>query len=469
MTAAFCPACRHSRDLADDTCAACGVPRPPAGWPIDSMVGRLIDSKYRIDRRLSTGGFGTVFIATQMHGKQELGTAVLKFLHPELAHDPNVSKRFVTEAKAARELSSPHVVRVFDLGFSEEGIPFMVQEYVAGEGLDQIIKQGGPLAVDRVMRIGMQIAEAMDEAHGKGILHRDLKPENLRIQASIQGDFAKVLDFGIARVERGTSAATNSFIGTPRYMPPEQIKQKGVDARSDVFALGVILFEMLTGEPPILAESEMEYIHLNLVQEPRDVRTLRPGLPNGLADLVMRMMAKEKEARPASMAIVYTALRGGGIAGSTIVPVESGTLPFGALAAEHRRGAEAPSGQTIKEMPRTRRGIIVGAAAGAVLLVVGVVGIGVMAGGSDLPPAGASGLSLPTPAMTVSPLPPLSPPAPTIAPTAETAAPATAAQVEGEAPPDEPATGAPAKRPRPRPRPRPEGGDGATKVEKLDD
>jgi len=290
-------------------CPACNAQRPHQGWPVDPYIGRLIDQKYRIEKRLAAGGFGTVFLATHLHGEHELGKVVLKFLHSELAHDAAIAKRFVTEAKAARELTSPHVVRVFDLGFSDEGVPFMVQEYITGDGLDVVMKKAhGRLPFDRVVQIAMQIAEAMDEAHSKGILHRDLKPENLKLTPQREREFVKVLDFGIARVDSGKSVATNSFIGTPRYMAPEQIKQKEIDGRADVFALGVIIFEMLTGEPPIPADSEMEYIHLNLIAAPRDIRSLRADIPQVLADLVMRMMAKDKEERPSSMAEVYTEL-----------------------------------------------------------------------------------------------------------------------------------------------------------------
>jgi len=447
MTAAFCPACRHSIAAAADKCLSCGVPRPPAGWPFDPMIGKLVDEKYRVDKRLSTGGFGTVFLATQMHGQQELGTAVLKFLHPELAHDPGVSKRFVTEAKAARELTSSHVVRVFDLGFDETGIPFMVQEYVAGEGLDAIIRQTGAMPVERVVRVGMQVAEAMDEAHRKGILHRDLKPENLRVQQTIQGDFVKVLDFGIARVERGTSAATNSFIGTPRYMAPEQIKQKGVDARADIFALGVILFEMLTGEPPIVAESEMEYIHLNLVQEPREVRVLRPGAPPSLADLIMRMMAKDKEARPASMALVYSELRSDGSADTAQREM---TLPFGGetgTAVGDRVGGAA--GGTVRQLPRSRRNLIVAAAAGAILVVGSLVGIGVLAGGEDPHPPAGIGMPPPGLPMTAAGLGLTA--MPSLPVTAAAPDPGTTVATEIE-PPDEPPR---TSRPRPPRNPRP--------------
>ncbi len=432
MAATFCGGCRHTVGAEEATCAACGSERPPHGWPVDVLIGRLIDGKYRVDKRLAAGGFGTVYVATQMHAKTELGTVVLKFLHSELAHDPRISKRFVTEARAARELTNPHMVRVFDLGMLEDGVPFMVQEYVVGEGLDAILAREKALPVDRVIKLGMQVAEAMSEAHAKGILHRDLKPENLRIQKTIQGDFVKVLDFGIARVEK-SGTATNSFIGTPRYMAPEQIKQKDIDARSDVFALGVILFELLAGEPPIPAETDMEYIHLNLVAKPQDIRSIRTDVPDGLADLIDRMMAKEKSERPAGMGSVYeqmAALPRASGAPALLVPGRPRTMGSTPVAATRVTPAQADgatlaagtfrggaAGPTVSPTPSRKVLIFGGAAAAAALAVVLVVVAAT--GGSSATPA----TSLPT-AMsfgaTAAPLPS------TAVAVATTAAPATA-------------------------------------------
>jgi serine/threonine-protein kinase len=434
------------------------------------MIGRMIDGKYRVDRRLAAGGFGTVFVATQMHAQTELGTVVLKFLHSELAHDPRISKRFVTEARAARELTNPHVVRVFDLGMLEDGVPFMVQEFVAGEGLDAILAREKVLPVDRVIRIGMQVAEAMAEAHAKGILHRDLKPENLRIQTTIQGDFVKVLDFGIARVEKG-GTATNSFIGTPRYMAPEQIKQKDIDSRADVFALGVILFELLAGEPPIPAETDMEYIHLNLIAQPRDIRTIRADVPDALADLVDRMMAKEKSERPAGMSGVYEALaalpRTSGapvslspsrprtmgstpVAATRVTPAHAGGTP--AIPAGTYRGADGHP--TVRPTQNRKVLLFGGAAAGAALLAVIVV-VAVSNGSSATPATSVpTALQFPATSLAQAPLPP---PSSAVAGSAApaTALPAGSAEPEpGSAAPDrpsrrrvvrsEPRTGAPA-------------------------
>ncbi len=303
----FCPRCRRAQDAAARFCGHCGASRSEEGWPADPLVGRVLDGKYRIDERIAAGGFGAVFLATHVHGDRELGRVVIKFLHGELALDLSLVDRFILEAKAARELLSPHVVRIFDLGFTHEDVPFMVQEYVVGEGLDAMLAREGRLPPARVVRIGTQIAGAMLEAHEKGILHRDLKPANVKIQPTPQGDFAKILDFGVARIGPSRSDSTLGITGTPRYMPPEMLSGAAVDGRLDVFALGVILYELLAGEPPILAASEMEYLHRNVTDAPRDLWSLRRDLPEPLARIVMNMMTKDPAARP-TMAGVCGAL-----------------------------------------------------------------------------------------------------------------------------------------------------------------
>lgn len=309
LGAIFCPGCRSAIAAEAAACLGCTLVRPHAGWPVDQQVGRVFQGKYRVDSRLASGGFGTVFLAMQVHGGVEMGRVILKFLHPEHAADPSITKRFFTEVKTARELINPHIVRVFDLGYDDDGTPFMVQEFIEGEGMDEILEREKRLAPSAALKIASQVAEGMAEAHRKQIIHRDLKPENLRIQRGT--GIVKILDFGIARVATARGTATNSFIGTPRYMPPEQIKQQKLDNGVDIFALGVILFEALAGEPPILHEqSELEYIHLNLIQDPRKLVDLVDGCPPELSDFVDSMLAKDRAARPADMEAVVSALQG---------------------------------------------------------------------------------------------------------------------------------------------------------------
>jgi serine/threonine-protein kinase len=184
----------------------------------------------------------------------------------------------------------------------------MVMEFLEGRSLADVLEKERRLAPARAVAIAMQVAEAMDECHERGILHRDLKPDNLLLQPQRSGDFVKILDFGIARVVTPGMQATSTLLGTPRYMAPEQLMQQEIDGRVDVFALGVILFEMLAGEPPLRAKTPMEYLHLNINVTPRLVSELVADLPPDLVALVNRMLAKSRDERPETMGAVHEAL-----------------------------------------------------------------------------------------------------------------------------------------------------------------
>jgi serine/threonine-protein kinase len=276
---------------------------------VDPFVGRILSKKYRIDSRLSVGGFGIVFMATQVHQGQDIGGVVIKMLHPEHALDPVVTRRFINEVKAARQINSPHVTKIFDMDFDQGNVPYMVQEFVEGGGLADILEKQGAIDLARAVGIAQQVAEGMEEAHAKAIIHRDLKPENILIQRLKRNDYVKIIDFGIARVTTAEGLKTTSFVGTPRYMPPEQIKGKELDGRADIYALGVILFEMIAGRPPIeVKDSDMEYLTLNLTQEPEPLRKYVPEAPERLDDLIQMMIAKEPDERPADMGFIIKEL-----------------------------------------------------------------------------------------------------------------------------------------------------------------
>jgi len=287
------------------------------------MVGRLVKSKYRVRARLGAGGFGVVVLANQVQGEIDLGEVVLKFLHGEVAQNPSVRRRFINEARATRKIRSPHVVKVFDLDFDEQGLPFMVMEYLEGVSLQELMQRRGKLSPHRVFRIGLQVANALEESHRAGIIHRDLKPDNLLMLGDRSDDFVKVLDFGIARVPSARGTLTHTFMGTPRYMPPEQILQQEIDGGVDIYALGVILYECLSGRPPIQAMTPMEYLQLNLSARPTPLRQLCPDMPVPLEHLLEEMMAKSRADRPASMARVEQRLRTVGVANGWI-PEDTG-------------------------------------------------------------------------------------------------------------------------------------------------
>ncbi len=310
----FCPGCLETLGNGETVCTSCGYTRPDTGWPADSYLGRTINKKYLLKRRLGAGGFAQVFLAEQLQEGIELGEVVLKFLHQSMAAHQSVRRRFINEARAARKIRSPHAVKVFDLGFDEDGTPYMVMEYLEGDNLDQLLAKEGTLTPQRVFNLGLQVAGALEECHNIGIIHRDLKPDNLLILLGRHKDFVKVLDFGIARVPQADGTLTHTLMGTPRYMPPEQILQQEMDGGVDIFALGVILYECLTGRAPIPATTPMEYLKLNVLRDPIPLREVRRDLPEDLEQLLSRMMAKERADRPNSMADVEQRLRAIGLA-----------------------------------------------------------------------------------------------------------------------------------------------------------
>jgi eukaryotic-like serine/threonine-protein kinase len=340
----FCPSCLRPVEADQPGCRACRHVRPASGWPADEYLGRVINGKYRVTRKLGEGGFGIVLHARQLQGGNDLGDVVLKFLHPHLAGQPPLRKRFVNEAKASRALRSPHVVKVFDFDFDERGLPFIVMEYLQGSPLAAALERG-PLPPLRAVRIGIQVASALHECHLGGIVHRDLKPSNILLLSGKE-DFVKLIDFGVARLP--DTSLTQTMLGTPKYMAPEQIRQKDLDDGVDIFALGVVLFETLTGEEPIAARSALEYLQRNVSERPLLLRELAPHLPQRLEELLDSMMAKDRAARPATVERVEDELRA--IAAEleklpdapALAPAQTRThsaASTGSLSAEGRRGA----------------------------------------------------------------------------------------------------------------------------------
>src|SRR5437762_7061239 len=203
----------------------------------DPLIGQTLADKYRIEKLIKTGGMGSVY-----RGKHVLmdKTVAIKVLRPSLAGDDAVVARFSREAKAASRISHPHAVSVTDFGESENGIVFLVMEYLEGRTLKDLIRSEGPMPLDRAVEIVRQVSGALDAAHQQGVIHRDLKSDNIMLSQTNGGDWAKVLDFGIAKIQQAEGArdvditAANLVIGTPQYMSPEQCSQSGpIDARSD--------------------------------------------------------------------------------------------------------------------------------------------------------------------------------------------------------------------------------------------
>src|SRR5262249_34482497 len=213
----------------------------------DSRIGAVVGGRYRLTEQIAVGGMGVVYRAERI----QLGrTVAIKFLHPSFAGRGDILRRFENEARAMGRLAHPHCVSVMDFGV-EDGMPYLVMDFVHGETLREILDAGG-MPLPRALAIFRQILAGVAHAHGQGIIHRDLKPANVMVtEATGTGDHVRILDFGLAKLAGGTAGDTshsNLAIGTPSYMAPEQARGGTVDARTDIYSLGVLLFELVTGE-----------------------------------------------------------------------------------------------------------------------------------------------------------------------------------------------------------------------------
>jgi serine/threonine-protein kinase len=305
-----CPLCGKEYS---DTTTLCPADAEVLQSVDDPLIGQTLAEKYFIEELIKRGGMGAVY-----RGKHVMmdKTVAIKVLRPGLAGDDVVVARFSREAKAASRISHPHAVSVTDFGESENGVVFLVMEYLDGRTLKEIIKSEGPMPLARVVEIVRQVSGALDAAHEQGVVHRDLKSENIMLSQTNGGDWAKVLDFGIAKIQQPEGArdnditAANLVIGTPQYMSPEQCSQSGpIDARSDVYSLGVILYEMLAGRVPFTGESPTVIMMKQVQDKPPSILEARPELPVSMASLIERSLAKQPINRFQTAGGLYEALR----------------------------------------------------------------------------------------------------------------------------------------------------------------
>lgn len=311
-----CPNCHTSYPLNYTHCPRDGSALIEAGsW----QEGTVVRGKYRILGKLGEGGMAVVYKA--MHTRFEELRA-LKVMNVELAHDHDFVKRFLQEAVLTRKIQHPNAVRVDDIDEAEDGRPFMVMEFLDGCGLKDAIEAQAPMAPQRVSRTARQVAGALSAAHRLGVVHRDVKPANIvliapnRLPGAQPGEVAeeeqaKVLDFGIAKAKevrlegQATLTRTGNVIGTPTYMSPEQargMRGADLDGRSDLYSLGIVMYQMLAGGLPFKADTSMQWILAHLQEPPKPFRELRADLdiPPALADVVMRCLEKDPARRPAT-------------------------------------------------------------------------------------------------------------------------------------------------------------------------
>jgi serine/threonine-protein kinase len=275
--------------------------------------GQILAGKFRIERVLGQGGMGVVVAATHLQLDERVA---LKFLLPDALANPEAVERFAREARAAVKIKSEHVARVSDVGTLDSGSPYMVMEYLHGEDLAAWVRRHGAMAVPEAIEFLLQACEAIAEAHALGIVHRDLKPANLFVTRRVDGSpCIKVLDFGISKLtipgatpEFGMTK-THTIMGSPLYMSPEQMSSsRNVDMRTDIWALGVILYETLTGRVPFEAETMPQLCGMILQDPPRPIHELRPDLPQGLQHVVLRCLEKNREHRWGNVAELAFAL-----------------------------------------------------------------------------------------------------------------------------------------------------------------
>ena len=242
-----------------------------------SLVGGILAGRYRIDRQIGEGGMGAVYLAEHVHMRK---VVAVKVLHREMTFLPEVVARFEREAVAAARIEHPHVAAATDFGRLDDGAFYLVLEYVEGQSLRQLLDDGGPLPPDAALHVAVQIADALSAAHAAGIVHRDLKPDNVMLIVRDNDPyFVKVLDFGIAKIELSETqnqlTQMGSVFGTPEYMAPEQASGTPVDARADLYTLGVIIYEMLSGRTPFSDDDLVVVLTRQMTAEP-------PALPQGI-------------------------------------------------------------------------------------------------------------------------------------------------------------------------------------------
>jgi len=289
------------------------------------LEGMVVRGRYRILSQIGRGGMATVYKAEHVHFRE---LRALKVINPELAQDAKFVRRFTQEGIITRRLQHPNAVRVDDIDQAEDGVPFIVMEYIEGRSLKDVIKVEGPLPVARVCAIATQVAAALGAAHDLGMVHRDVKPDNIVLVAGGSDSslalrqIVKVLDFGIAKLKEmhaaesvagGSLTGTGMVIGTPQYMSPEQAMGKSgaeIDQRSDIYSLGIVMYEMLTGSLPFDADTATEWVLAHVRALPKPVRDARPELPipDMLAGLTMRCLEKNPELRPPSAAVLIKEL-----------------------------------------------------------------------------------------------------------------------------------------------------------------
>jgi serine/threonine protein kinase len=305
-----CPFCGKQHDAGTLVCPLTGMSLRFSDP--ERAVGQVIGGKYRLARLIGRGGMGTVFEAVNVQLDKRVA---IKILLPESAHIEQVTERFKREARSAASIGHENIVDVYDLDTTEDGVVYIVMELLSGCDLADVLKDDRCISVERACTIGLQTARALGAAHERGIIHRDLKPENIFLTKKQSGEVVKIVDFGIAMIkEHGSLSRLTTdgiLLGTPYYMSPEQARgSKDLDHRVDIYALGAVLFEALTGNVLFSGETYLEVISKHQIQPPPMLQERKPDLavPGGVENIIMKMLEKDPNRRPPAMSEVEQAL-----------------------------------------------------------------------------------------------------------------------------------------------------------------
>ncbi|HMA93327.1 MAG TPA: protein kinase [Polyangiaceae bacterium] len=360
-----CEACEHENIDGARFCAKCGAAIPVAILgQADPLIGQLVAGRFLITGVLGEGGMGVVYA-----GEQQMGTTVrkvaVKTLHQHLSNDVSVQARFNREVGTVAQLEHPNTIKVYDFGKTKDGQLYIAMEFVSGRSLADILLKDGALSADRTVHIMRQICGALDEAHQQGIIHRDLKPDNVILtNRAGETDFVKVLDFGIAaRTESGDAKKEQKLtqqgmvLGTPPYMSPEQFTGRQLDVRSDVYSLGVMAYEMVTGKLPFDAETPWEWATQHMTVQPKPLEVVAPQahLPEGFRHAILRALSKDAAQRQDSARQFFAELSGG-----ARITVEANGAPAAqpmayqataAMPAASQPGGYAPTAQQPQVQP----------------------------------------------------------------------------------------------------------------------
>ena len=390
----ICPRCQGANPKGTESCIKCGtsLEKQNVEAEVDPMIGAFVGERFLVSRKLGEGGMGVVYEAEQTAIDRKVA---LKVLHPHLT-DENLYARFRNEAASCSRLVHPNTITVYDFGKTETDSLYIAMEFIEGISLDDEIEKNGALDWRRAGKICLQICGSLQEAHDNGIVHRDLKPENVMLcERGGEKDIVKVLDFGIAKImeddgkdQRKALTKTGMVFGTPQYMSPEQVRGEKVDARSDIYSTGIILYQMLSGLLPFKSETPMGVLTMHLLDTPPALTETNPALsvPKGLEAIALDALAKKPDDRPESMKEMARRIQEV-LSGSTGLPVAPAVKPPASVGgvADTVRAPVADSAMPIPptvesaspvirssvEKKGGKTGLIIGIIAGAVVLMGG--------------------------------------------------------------------------------------------------